>query len=413
MTPAFPARRRAEQFDSLVEATLAGRTPSTDAPADLAELVSVATSLREAPRVAPRPEFSAELRERLMAAAAQEMAASSTADATVARLTVRQPSQRTRDRRLSAAVGALAVVGATTSMAVASQGALPGDTLYPIKRTIEDVRTGFTVGNDAKGSSLLAQADSRLAEVSELSKRDRSARDADIEKALASFSEQATEASDLLLTDYQQSGDSTSLEDLRVFAAESITELSRLEAIIPESARDALADAAKTLLTIDQAAANACPTCTQGGITELPSSLVTLVSGLLPTQAPAAAPAKAKGGKVRDRAEKVAGETQVATEAEAEPDTTTQAEQNDRTGDGQQRTGEKKPVTQPDSTGTTVDPDAAPTNRGEALGDVVEGVGGVVTGVENTVDGVLGGVGGVVGGVVGGLLGGPSASPTP
>lgn len=427
MTPAFPARRRAEQFDSLVEAAASGRPVDAAVPAELAELLSVATALREAPVVAPRPEFSASLRERLMAAAPQELtAAREAADrATVSRLTVRQSSQRIRDRRLSAAVGALAVVGASTSMAVASQAALPGDTLYPIKRTIEDVRTGLTVGNDAKGDRLLAQAESRLAEVVELSQRDRTPREADVEKALAAFSEQATHASDLLLSDYQHSGETDSLEDLRVFAAEGITELSRLEAVIPDTARDSLAEAARTLLTIDQAAANACPSCTEGGIIELPSSLVTLVSGVLPGGESSVAAEQATGTKDRagagkkqaqlaDEAEETGAETGAGTGDEtAGPDEQGGPAEQDRT--EEQQAEQQKPNTRPGRTEPAT-PKPTPTNLGEAVGGLVDGVGGVVGGLDDTVGGVLDGVGGVVGGVgglVGGLLGSPTSNPTP
>ena len=51
------------------------------------------------------------------------------------------------------ALGAFAIIGATTSMAVASQSAIPGDALYPVKRAIENTQAGFSVGDDAKGET--------------------------------------------------------------------------------------------------------------------------------------------------------------------------------------------------------------------------------------------------------------------
>ena len=50
-------------------------------------------------------------------------------------------------------------------MAVAAQTALPGDSLYPVKRAIEDTRTGLASGDTAKGARLLANARGRLDEV--------------------------------------------------------------------------------------------------------------------------------------------------------------------------------------------------------------------------------------------------------
>ena len=43
-------------------------------------------------------------------------------------------------------------------MAVASQGAIPGDALYPVKRAIENTQAGFSVGDDAKGETVLGNA---------------------------------------------------------------------------------------------------------------------------------------------------------------------------------------------------------------------------------------------------------------
>ena len=116
---------------------------STAPHADLLELVS---ALRSAPEPQARPEFVADLRERLMVAAAAELtpvpAAARHRD-DVARLTIK-PVRTRRERRLGIALGAVAIIGATTSMAVASQGALPGDALYPVKRAIENTQAGFS-----------------------------------------------------------------------------------------------------------------------------------------------------------------------------------------------------------------------------------------------------------------------------
>src|SRR4051794_21249502 len=168
MTPLFPARRSAERFDSLVEG---GRRDDVDpATSDLLELVG---ALRSVPESQPRPEFVADLRDRLMVAAATEL---KPAPATlrvrddVARLTVK-PVRSRRERRIGIAVATVAVMGATTSMAFASQGAIPGDALYPLKRAIENTEAGFSRGDDAKGEAILGNASERLDEVGKLSQK--------------------------------------------------------------------------------------------------------------------------------------------------------------------------------------------------------------------------------------------------
>src|SRR3954471_8360173 len=141
MSPAFPTRRRAEQLDALLDGT------ATKAPTgELATLLAVVERVRAVPEVAPRAEFAASLRERLMAEAPAALATAARDNArdqeTTARLTVRRtPSARSRERRIGVAVAAFSIVGATAASAVASQGALPGDTLYPVKRLIEDTQT--------------------------------------------------------------------------------------------------------------------------------------------------------------------------------------------------------------------------------------------------------------------------------
>ena len=79
------------------------------------------------------------------------------------------PRRSARERRIAAAVGGLALVGATTSMAMAAQDALPGEALYPVKRAMENAQTGLQLDEGDKGATLLANASGRLDEVSALS----------------------------------------------------------------------------------------------------------------------------------------------------------------------------------------------------------------------------------------------------
>lgn len=268
MSPVFSARRRADEFDSLVEAAASGRRVED---ARFAELLEVVGALREAPAPQARPEFVSGLRDRLMAAAADELTrvAPSPSD----RLTV-TPRKTPRERRLAIAVGGVAIVGATTSMAVAAQSALPGDVLYPLKRALENAQTGVRIDDAAKGSSLLANARGRLAEIDELTRSADGQDLAAIEATLEAFAAQATEASDLLLADYAETGSEESIVALQDFTAQSLAALEELSAVLPAAAQQALVEAGELLAQIAQTTVSLCPTCTGEQIDRIPSFLV-------------------------------------------------------------------------------------------------------------------------------------------
>lgn len=303
MSPVFAARRRAEEFQSMVE----GSSTAGGSDARLLEFLEIVDALRESPQVTARPAFVADLREQLLDEA-RTLARTGKGAEAAARLTVTRSSrERRRERRLAAAVGGLALVGASTGMAVASQSALPGDPLYPLKRAIENAQTGVQTDEDAKGKSLLDNASGRLEEVDELSRK---SDDADtIASTLETFTDQATEASDLLLSDYAETGREDSVEELRDFTASSMEALTALQELVPVDARGALINAARTLTQIDQRALLACPSCGPDLVTEIPSlapvaldDLEDLLGAVTSTVQRSTQPAKDKGGKKGDKA---------------------------------------------------------------------------------------------------------------
>ena len=158
-------------------------------------------------------------------------------------------------------------------MAMAAQSALPGDALYPLKRLIEGAETGIAVNEGDKGSTLLANASGRLAEITALSRDGRLEDGAAIADTFNTFTRQAIEASDLLLTDYAATGDESSIAELRDFTGESMQTLAELESVVPEQARDELLRAARILTQIDAQAQQACPSCGGDGIDEIPAIL--------------------------------------------------------------------------------------------------------------------------------------------
>jgi hypothetical protein len=263
MTWGFRAHRRADEFDTLVEQSSTSEM-STSGDARDAQLLELVGALRGVPDPQPRPEFVADLRSRLMSEAETALV-----PVDVARLKL--PARRTtRERRIAAVVGGLAIAGATTSVAMAAQSALPGESLYPIKRVIESAHTGLSLGEARKGGTELANASSRLDEVTALTQDGGLGDDERIARTLGTFTEQATAGADLLLADYAHTGRASSIATLRDFASSSMDRLADLEPRIPYVARDELIVAANTLTQIDAEAEQQCATCGGTPITSIP-----------------------------------------------------------------------------------------------------------------------------------------------
>ncbi|HEX6148809.1 DUF5667 domain-containing protein [Nocardioides sp.] len=275
MSPVLASRRRAEEFNTLVESSTGAMHSRY---ADAIELVE---QLRALEPPAPRADFTAALREQLMEAAdtlllpAPDSARDTAADAAAAARLTLPPRRTARDRRIAAAVGVVAIVGASTSIAVAAQTALPGEMLYPVKRLLETAETGVHLSDGGKGAALLSNASDRLAEATALSRTSDLDESDRIASTLTTFSEQAVEASDLLLDDYAANGDRSSIETLNEFTVSSMATLTQLEAVLPPGARDELKQAAEVLVEIDSAASSACPAC-RGGIDQIPALLLSI-----------------------------------------------------------------------------------------------------------------------------------------
>ena len=403
MKPAFGSRRRADEFDLFLErASARGSSGSSESSADprYDDLLEVVTTLRHVPLVEPRPDFSADLRGRLMAAAETALAPDSPAQSAAR---TAQPVRRTpRERRIAAAVGGFAIVSATGSMAVAAQSSLPGDTLYPLKRAIENAQAGVQRDADGKGTTLLGNASGRLDEVDALSRSgDDDARA--IATTLQDFVEQATEASDLLLGDFADNGHASSIEELRTFTADSMGALSSLQSVIPEAARSSLIEASQVINAIDVQAQSLCPTCTDLPIMQAPvfaqkavdTLLDDVLSPLLETVVPAtdtttpSGNKSGKGKKATDGANKAP--TQVSPPSAPQTD----------------GTAPDQPVL-PQGPAATDDDKGKGTKKGDGgvLGDVIvkgsdDPIGDLLTGTADIVDDVAKGLGDGLGGLTG------------
>lgn len=269
MTSPLRARRPADLFDRLVDTDPGAAAPSgRDAP-ELAELLRVVAGLRSVPAPTPRPDFVAGLRSRLLAEADTALREQPQRRPVEERLAL--PPRR-HDRRLAVALGTAALVGATGSMAVAARTALPGDSLYAVKRALEDARAGLARGDADRGAALLAQAGDRLREVEAIAAQGPAGA---APATLEDFREQSAAAADALLAAHAATGDRAPITSLREFAGSSMTTLAALEDALPAASRDALVAAGELLSAIDARAEQACPSC-GGGIGELPAFLSSL-----------------------------------------------------------------------------------------------------------------------------------------
>ncbi|WP_369267746.1 DUF5667 domain-containing protein, partial [Streptomyces harbinensis] len=113
--------------------------------------------------------------------------------------------------------------GALGGAAVASTNALPGDTLYGLKRGMEDLRLDFADGDTARGQLYLDHASTRLHEARRLLDRGR-AGDLDHEQlheirtTLSSMADNASQGHRLLSQVYEADGSLDPLQTLSSFA---------------------------------------------------------------------------------------------------------------------------------------------------------------------------------------------------
>ena len=217
-----PARRRAtEQFADLLE----GRLATCDH--ELESLLTLATSMR-APEIAPSTDFSSALRARLVQEASQRSPA---ARVPTQRTAAAQESRSHRIRQAIAALTAAAIVGGAGAAAASSQ-ALPGDSLYGLKRGLEAAQLSLAGSEMARGRELLDQADARLGEAEKLAASDHAAgvttRDR-IGQALSDMDTAVRDGSTLLTDLYRQTGDPAALEPLDRFV---IDQQRRLDALL-------------------------------------------------------------------------------------------------------------------------------------------------------------------------------------
>jgi hypothetical protein len=387
MNPVFGARRRADEFSSMVEGSSTDQLHDAGRyDAELAPLVGLVTSLRSTPAPEARPEFVSDLRSRLMLAAETTLAPDTAAQSESRRAAA--PRRTARERRLAVAVGGFALVSASASMSFAAQSALPGDTLYPLKRALENVHESVLRDPDSRGATILGNASSRLDEVDQLT-RTGEQDPAVISRTLEDFTTQAVEASGLLLGDYEQTGQESSIQELQTFTSESLDALQRLQGIVPVEARGSLVAATRVLDRISAQVERLCPACADV-LPRLDDALSAADLGPLYdkiiTSAPKPVPsAGAQPGESRQAPRKPTATADPApvTQQTGEPEVEEPEQPGLPTGPG--GTGPGNPNGGNDPLGEVV------TGLGDPLGDLLTGVGELA---EDLLGGGTGGTGG-------------------
>ncbi|MEO3767136.1 DUF5667 domain-containing protein [Streptomyces sp. B5E4] len=233
------AHRRANAFaQALDEESRAQQAEALAADPEQARLLGLAGQLASVPGPTLDPEVKTVQRTRLIAAM-EAMLAEDTAESTEAPL-IPAPRKRGAHRaagplsrlrphsRLSrgVAIGGAGVgvaAGAFSAAAAVSSDALPGDTLYGLKRGMEDLRRGMADDDTERGRIYLDQASTRLNEARRLMERGR-AGDLDAEsmsevrEALDNVRHDAVEGRKLLRGAYDEDGSLGPMQTLSTFS---------------------------------------------------------------------------------------------------------------------------------------------------------------------------------------------------
>ncbi|MFF7182927.1 DUF5667 domain-containing protein [Streptomyces sp. NPDC008121] len=271
------AHRRANAFahaleDQASEGAAAEQPEATAEPAEQGRLLALANGLGELPRPKMDPEVKVVQRAQLVAAMEAMLAEGSAA----AGPTV--PEQRTSSGRgahrasplrklrprsrwsKGIAAGGLTVgvaAGAFSGVAAASSDALPGDSLYGLKRGMEDIKLGMADDDADRGGIYLDQASTRLSEARRLMERGRAgALDheslGEIRRVLGGMKHDASEGHRLLRQAYERDGAIAPMARLNSFAQAHRTTWNGLRERLPVQLADVGNEVNDVFVAIDQ-----------------------------------------------------------------------------------------------------------------------------------------------------------------
>ncbi|TLS42030.1 hypothetical protein FE633_32840 [Streptomyces montanus] len=280
------AHRRANAFAQALEEQ-SDRGPAAEqsegpAPAAAADqsprsrLLSLATGLGELPKPAMDPEVKVVQRAQLVAAMEAMLREGTAAGGGGVGPTVpEQRRRRTRGAHRSTglrklrprsrlskglAAGGLTVgvaAGAFSGVAAASSDALPGDSLYGLKRGMEDLKLGMADGDSDRGRLYLDQASTRLSEARRLMERDRSGpldheSVGEVRRALSGMRHDAAEGHRLLHEAYERDGSLSPIQSLSAFSQSHRDAWGALRDRLPVQLGDVSRQVSSVLDAIDQ-----------------------------------------------------------------------------------------------------------------------------------------------------------------
>lgn len=261
------AHRRANAFAQVLEEqslqdTAADQPEAPGESSDPGPLLALVTRLGELPKPQLDPEVKVVQRAQLVAAMEALLLAGATeGGASEGPPLVPEPRTRRGARRASAlrklrprsrwskgiAAGGLAVgvaAGAFSGIATASSDALPGDSLYGLKRGMEDLRLGMADDNADRGEIYLDQASTRFREARRLMERDRAGGRLDheqlseVRRALNGMNHDAGEGHRLLHDAYARDGALGPIQTLSSFSRSHRKAWSRLRGRLPAQLND-------------------------------------------------------------------------------------------------------------------------------------------------------------------------------
>ncbi|GAA5122751.1 DUF5667 domain-containing protein [Pseudonocardia adelaidensis] len=137
------------------------------------------------------------------------------------------------------AAAAAALLAIASGGVLASSNALPGDTLYPVKRVAESAGLALTFDDADRARRHLELAATRLSEVEQLAHSTQSPPAPEVyTEAMDDFDTATNEGSQLLLSAAEADKGSTAADDLHKWAAEQSDRLAELEPALPAADAD-------------------------------------------------------------------------------------------------------------------------------------------------------------------------------
>jgi hypothetical protein len=256
-------RRFHDDAQSFEEAW-SGRAPGD---AEIAGLVRFVEGLCEAAVAEPSPMFRESLRTMLMTEAETVL---TPLPATSRAATPTREARPVR-RRVAGLTAAMVASAGVVGIVASSASAVPGEMLYPVKRSVESVELALHRDEASRGSFQLRQASERLAEARELSSKGGS--ENLIAETLETFATQAESGSTALFDDFSGNGEQKSIRTVNDFAIEATADLSALSAQLPPGADDSFDSATAAISELATRASSLCSACTTGDLQKLVSSV--------------------------------------------------------------------------------------------------------------------------------------------